>query len=81
MSFRGEPIPPESRIAYGGGTHFLAFATGVQIRGLYDGIAYWFCANCGHRWHRWTECNAFGRKMRKAVETTWAAVDKMEAGC
>lgn len=25
---------------------------GVEIRGYYDGVAYWECPDCKHRWHR-----------------------------
>ncbi len=28
---------------------------GIERRGVYDGILYWQCAGCGHRWHRWSE--------------------------
>ncbi|QWF78741.1 hypothetical protein [Amycolatopsis sp. CA-230715] len=28
--------------------HFL----GVEIFGVYDGVLYWECGGCGHRWHR-----------------------------
>lgn len=30
---------------------------GVEIRGLYDGVAYWRCAvdECGEEWHRFPE--------------------------
>lgn len=27
---------------------------GVEIRGLYDGVAYWACPQCGAQWHRWS---------------------------
>ncbi|WP_370944050.1 hypothetical protein AB5J62_33755 [Amycolatopsis sp. cg5] len=29
-------------------THFL----GVEIFGVYDGVLYWECGDCGLRWHR-----------------------------
>jgi hypothetical protein len=25
---------------------------GVEIRGYYDGVAYWSCPDCKHKWHR-----------------------------
>jgi hypothetical protein len=25
---------------------------GVEIRGYYDGVAYWECPDCKHKWHR-----------------------------
>lgn len=27
---------------------------GVEVRGVYDGILYWMCPSCEHRWHRWS---------------------------
>lgn len=26
---------------------------GVEIPGVYDGILYWGCLQCGHAWQRW----------------------------
>lgn len=26
---------------------------GVEIRGVYDGVLFWQCPDCGTRWHRW----------------------------
>lgn len=26
---------------------------GIEIRGVYDGILYWMCPDCGEPWHRW----------------------------
>jgi Zn ribbon nucleic-acid-binding protein len=28
---------------------------GVEVWGKYDGVLYWECLGCGHRWHRWPE--------------------------
>lgn len=25
---------------------------GVEVQGLYDGVAYWKCPDCGHNWQR-----------------------------
>lgn len=25
---------------------------GIEIRGLYDGVLFWLCPYCTHRWHR-----------------------------
>lgn len=27
---------------------------GVQIWGVYDGVLFWRCPDCGGSWHRWT---------------------------
>ena len=44
---------------------------GVEIRGLYDGVAYWWCMTCGARWHRWPE----GTRdyLRAECERIWAS--------
>jgi RNase P subunit RPR2 len=26
---------------------------GVEIQGVYDGILFWRCLDCGHAWQRW----------------------------
>lgn len=26
---------------------------GVEVWGRYDGVLYWECLACTHRWHRW----------------------------
>ena len=28
---------------------------GHEIRGVYDGVLYWSCLDCGHAWNRWTD--------------------------
>lgn len=28
---------------------------GVEIQGVYDGVLFWRCPDCGHDWHRWPE--------------------------
>ena len=40
---------------------------GVEIRGFYDGVAYWQCMVCGHRWHRFPE----GDYRRATIERIW----------
>jgi predicted RNA-binding Zn-ribbon protein involved in translation (DUF1610 family) len=27
---------------------------GVEIQGMYDGVSYWKCPDCGKTWNRWT---------------------------
>lgn len=50
----GDPIPQESRDrgSYGEATHFRR-EIGVEIRGVYDGVLYWKCPDCGGAWNRW----------------------------
>lgn len=28
---------------------------GVEVQGVYDGVLYWLCPFCDHRWNRWPE--------------------------
>lgn len=67
---RGDPLPreyvdqglysPDSR------THYSR-KIGIEERGVYDGILYWMCPDCGGKWHRWTH-NSYLRD--KAEELT-----------
>lgn len=49
-SLQGTPIPEESQHLYGA-THFSR-KMGVEIPGVYDGVAYWSCPACGMAWER-----------------------------
>ena len=49
---RGEPIPEHLRDeCYGGATHYMR-TVGVEIPGVYDGVAYWQCPDCDETWPR-----------------------------
>lgn len=48
--FKGPEVPEEHREAFGA-THFST-VVGVEIRGVYDGIAYWQDPVCGWAFHR-----------------------------
>jgi hypothetical protein len=54
---RGAPIPQE-HLDQGhhapSSTHYLR-TIGVELRGVYDGVLYWMCPDCGGTWHRWPE--------------------------
>lgn len=50
-SMQGEIIPPEYAATYGLHTHYSR-QIGVKVAGVYDGVLYWRCPDCGHRWHR-----------------------------
>ncbi len=56
VSLLGAPIPQASRDKgyYGDATHFRR-ELGVEIAGVYDGVLYWTCPDCGGRWHRFDE--------------------------
>ena len=36
--------------------HFGKNVIGIEIQGMYDGISYWECQNCGTTFNRWTMC-------------------------
>lgn len=62
-SMQAEPIPEEHRHHYGDKTHYSR-VIGVEVPGVYDGILYWLCPDCGHKWHRWPE----GHPLRARAE-------------
>lgn len=77
---RGTEIPRESleKGYYGpwtpeDGPRYFSEVIGVEIRGLYDGVAYWTCPKCGARWHRWTGVG--WEDMRYRVEKYWKMLD------
>jgi predicted RNA-binding Zn-ribbon protein involved in translation (DUF1610 family) len=51
VSLVGDPIPEPDRYLFGGSTHF-GRAIGIEIPGVYDGVLYWQCPDCGHTWDR-----------------------------
>ncbi len=34
---------------------FFSRIIGIEIRGVYDGVLFWQCPDCGGRWQRWSE--------------------------
>lgn len=69
VSLQGDPIPEEYLqhredcdkaekgrcfcLPYGDGkTHFRR-EIGVEIQGVYDGMLFYVCPDCGGAWHRW----------------------------
>lgn len=50
--------PGEERcfcLPYGGDNTHFSRLIGVEISGVYDGVLFWQCPDCGGRWHRWPE--------------------------
>lgn len=47
---------------------------GVELPGVYDGILFWQCPDCGYRWHRWAD-----KRMRSWAEPYLAKPEKREA--
>lgn len=52
---------------------------GMCVRGVYDGILYWLCPDCGGAWHRWTP--EFGWRHRRADELIVAHNAHLAARC
>jgi len=54
-SLIGDPIPQASRDRgyLGDRTHYRR-EIGIEIRGVYDGVLYWQCPDCGRAWNRWS---------------------------
>lgn len=65
-NLRGEPIPEQDRKYFGDATHFER-QIGVEVWGVYDGILYWRCPDCGGHWHRWAEGTDLRRKAEPYV--------------
>ncbi len=55
-NLQGAPIPQESidKGWYGTSTHFSR-KIGIEISGVYDGVLYWQCPDCGWAWHRFPQ--------------------------
>lgn len=64
-NLQGDPIPQQYIDAgyYGTSTHYSR-KIGVEVRGVYDGVLYWQCPDCGGVWHRWSK----GSHQRKLAE-------------
>jgi len=66
VSLLGEPIPVECRCGETcseacvkhpypkTATHFHR-EIGIEVSRIYDGVLYWMCPDCKHKWHRWPE--------------------------
>lgn len=52
-SLRGEAIPKDQLQYYvGTNTTHYSRIVGVEVPGVYDGVLYWVCPDCGHAWAR-----------------------------
>lgn len=41
-----------AQLAYQSKGRTYSRCIGVEVEGIYDGILYWQCPMCGHKWHR-----------------------------
>ena len=48
----GEPIPEKYRDEYYGGKTHYKRTIGMEVFGVYDGMLYYRCPDCGGNWHR-----------------------------
>jgi hypothetical protein len=53
VSLEGEPIPEKHKEFYGNTTHFSR-RIGIEVQGIYDGVLYYKCPDCGWAWQRFT---------------------------
>lgn len=68
-SLMGEPIPQRLIDAgyYPRGDTNYSRTIGVEIRGVYDGVLYWQCPDCGGKWHRWPEGHPYRAQAERYV--------------
>jgi len=52
-SWRGAPIPEESRSSYSP-PYFFSKVIDIEHQGGYDGVSEWMCPFCKTRWDRFT---------------------------
>jgi hypothetical protein len=75
-SMLGDPISPKALASgmYGPigpnePPRFYRRYIGVEIRGLYDGVCYWLCPDCGGTWDRFPEGHRLHGKRCEAAES------------
>lgn len=54
---------------------------GVEIWGAYDGVLFWECPTCGHRWHRWPEGDFRRRRAEEYVTRAHPEPPTGPTGC
>ena len=42
---------------------------GVEIPGVYDGVLFWQCPDCGGRWHRFPESHYLHERATRFITT------------
>lgn len=54
-----------------GVTHYSRLI-GIQIRGVYDGVLYWQCPDCGGMWNRWDATDPMQMNLHDKAEAAMA---------
>lgn len=69
-SWKGDPIPEDSRQHYGNATHWSR-GIGIELRNVYDGVVVWKCPDCKSLFHRFTgePVTDLGKVTREGVES------------
>lgn len=81
---QGDPIPQEyiDKGYYAEGTTHYSRMIGVDggWSGIYDGVIYWLCPDCGVRWHRFPEGTGDKsiERIRFSVEAMWRKQDEQK---
>lgn len=55
-------------LPYGEGTTHFSRVIGHEVRGVYDGVLFWSCPDCGKAWPRFTD----GRGRLTAISAEYA---------
>ena len=76
-SLLGDPIPREERAELRA-THFRR-EFGVEVRGVYDGVLFWACPDCGGCWHRFPVGHPY-RERAEPHMLRYAATVRASAG-
>ena len=71
-NLQGKPIPIPARDLYEEGVTHYSRMIGVEVPGVYDGVLYWACPDCGARWHRFGG-DGWGADLHKAAQPYVAA--------
>ena len=48
---------------------FYVRTIGVEVRGVYDGVLFWQCPDCDHRWHRFPEGDRLRARAAQIIGT------------
>jgi hypothetical protein len=79
---RGDPIPQEyiDQGYYRPGVTHYSRQMGHQITGVYDGVLYWSCPDCGGMWNRWDSTDPMQMSLWDKAEAAMAMERAKRAG-